>query len=679
MAYLQSFSHWACFFLLLWNTGIYAQHTEALTKSTFGVTSLGDDVLLNLKDTSINGELSVMINDEKVSVSSAKGMATLDLKIDKKGQLFSISIPSFNQGHHSLYHISKRKDLSLRVRVIPKWYAILPPFIAIALALIFKEVIVSLFAGIWAGAFIIGGLRVNSFYYWMLSFFEVVQNYIINALSNTGHLSVIVFSLLIGGMVALISKNGGMQGVVLVFSRYARSARSTQFMTWFLGVAIFFDDYANTLIVGNTMRSLTDQFKISREKLAYLVDSTAAPVSSVAFITTWIGAELGFIDSGLSQLHNFNMEVTPYAVFFSSLKYSFYPVLTLVFILLIIFLRRDFGPMYKAEIRARRTGMIKSASQQKHDEPDMEDLTPVQSAPMKWSHAAFPVFTVIAMTIFGLLDTGFDASYRQLMEVGATLPDMKWSSIWENLPLLHPDGLGFFSKLGLIIGAADSYVALLWASLAGLSLAVVITIYNKTMNLFNTMHWVATGFKTMIPALIILILAWALAQTTESLHTAEFLTQILEGNIHPLLLPVLVFLLAAAVSFSTGSSWSTMAILYPLTIPLTWSICQFHGLDDTLSFEILLNVIANVIAASVLGDHCSPISDTTILSSLASDCNHIDHVKTQMPYALTVGLISIICVGLSTYFGGGWGISAILFLAGITCCYFIVMKWGKRI
>jgi Na+/H+ antiporter NhaC len=196
------------------------------------------------------------------------------------------------------------------VRRIPFWLSILPPVVAIALALIFKEVVVSLFAGVWTGAFIAGGLRVDSFYWFFESILSVVQRYVINALADTGHLSVIIFSLLIGGMVAIISKNGGMAGVVI---------STSQFITWLLGVAIFFDDYANTLIVGNTMRSVTDKFKISREKLAYIVDSTAAPVSAVAFITTWIGAELGYIDSGLKMLDNFEFAVTPYAIFLSSL------------------------------------------------------------------------------------------------------------------------------------------------------------------------------------------------------------------------------------------------------------------------------------------------------------------------------------------------------------------------
>ena len=193
------------------------------------------------------------------------------------------------------------------------------------------------------------------------------------------------------------------------------------------------------------------------------------------------------------------------------------------------------------------------------------------------------------------------------------------------------------------------------------------------------MNTLLTGFKTMLPALLILTMAWSLAATTEELHTATYLTSALQDSLNPFLMPVIIFVLAAFISFSTGSSWSTMAILYPIAIPTTWAICHSQGLDDAVSLEILLNVISIVLAASVMGDHCSPISDTTILSSLASDCNHIDHVRTQLPYALTVGAVSIVAGGFSTYFGGGWAVCSILFLVGLSILLMVVIRFGKRV
>lgn len=576
-------------------------------------------------------------------------------KIDRKGKLFFWE----NDRGYQLFHISQNKDNTFRVKRIPLWMSILPPLLAIILALIFKEVIISLFSGIWLGSFIVGGMRLDSLYYMVQSLFDVVKHYIIESLYSVGHLSVIVFSVLIGGIVAIISKNGGMKGVVLSLSRYARTPVSAQFVTWLLGVAIFFDDYANTLIVGNTMRSVTDKFKVSREKLAYIVDSTAAPVSSIAFITTWIGAELGYIDDGLQKLSLFG-DYTPYSVFLSSLKYSFYPILTIIFILFIIFLKKDYGPMLAAEKnsralrRADQSTLIydSGVANDEHNE-----FAPVEDAPMKWYHAVVPVLSVVVVTIYGLIDTG-------MSNLGKS---------WAQL-----EG-GFFRKLGDVIGASDSYIALLWSSLTGVIIALIMTRYSRIMKLTESISVMLTGFKAMLPALIILILAWALAITTEQLHTAEYLSSLLTGNIHPYSISVLIFLISAIISFSTGSSWSTMAILYPIAIPATYSVCLAEGFDHELAMNVLYAVIATVLSASVFGDHCSPISDTTILSSLSSGCNHIEHVRTQIPYALTVGIFSVFSLYVSVVMGGKSLVITSMYVFSLVCFYIIISRFGKRV
>ncbi|MBB4080696.1 Na+/H+ antiporter NhaC [Lewinella aquimaris] len=566
-----------------------------------------------------------------------------------------------------LYHLSKDMGEG-RLRHIPLWLSIFPPLIAIGLALIFKEVIISLFAGIWVGAFIAGGLRFEFFLGVIKSLLATIDTYIINALNDSGHLSVIVFSLMIGGMVAIISRNGGMAGVVHRMSKYATNPRRGQFVTWLLGVAIFFDDYANTLIVGNTMRSVTDRFRISREKLAYIVDSTAAPVASVAFITTWIGAELGYIGDGIDQVEHF-AGTTPYAIFIESLKYSYYPILTLVFILYLIYQRRDYGPMFTAETRARTTGMVKRVSTEEAAVSEQEDLDPVPGAPLRARNAAIPVLTVVVMTIIGLLDTGLTSLSASL---DTPMNTNDWGTVWSAL-----DG-GFFAKLGLTIGAADSYTALLWASMSGVVVALVLTVSQRIMNVEQTIGSLTAGFKAMFSAVMILTLAWALALTTEELHTATFLIELLGEALNPYFLQPVIFVLAAVVSFSTGSSWSTMAILYPIAIPLTWTVAMLAGWDEPDAAGLLYNVISTVLAASVLGDHCSPISDTTILSSLASDCNHIDHVRTQLPYALTVGTVALLCGFLSTLLGGGWTVCLSLMAAGLIVLYFVVKIFGKK-
>lgn len=592
------------------------------------------------------------------------------VEVDVGGNQYSVMIEPGLQlvqanDQTALYHLSDAAgDGPNRLRRIPLWLSILPPLVAIGLALIFKEVIIALFVGIWMGAFIAGGLRLEGMLGIVKSLLQTVEKYVINALDDGGHLSIIVFSLLIGGMVAIISRNGGMAGVVNRLTKYATTPKSAQFITWLLGVGIFFDDYANTLIVGNTMRSVTDRFRISREKLAYIVDSTAAPVASIAFITTWIGAELGYIGDGIKNVAGLE-GLTPYAIFLDSLKYSFYPVLTLGFILFIVLTNRDFSTMLKAEQRARGTGQVKDNSAALEAVEETEDLSPVSGAPLRARNAIIPVLTVVMMTIIGLLDTGLGSVYGDLVAPPAS---DGWGSTWAAM-----NG-SFFGKLGTVIGAADSYVALLWASISGVVVAIVLTLAQRIMSVEQTMSSLTTGFKAMFGAVMILTLAWALALTTEDLHTATFLVELLGQSLNPYFLPPIIFVLAALVSFSTGSSWSTMAILYPIAIPLTWAVATGAGWETVAAQGLLYNVIATVLAASVLGDHCSPISDTTILSSLASDCNHIDHVRTQLPYALTVGAVSITAGFLATVLGGGWLICGLLMITGLAVLYGVV-RW----
>jgi Na+/H+ antiporter NhaC len=623
------------------------------------------------------GSALININGEEKAVSFSQGFAPYPDPVDAKGSLLLLTAPS---GELSLYHLSARPSGEHRLRPIPMWLSVVPPLVAILLALVFREVIVSLFAGVWTGAFIAGGLRIESPYYFLMSFWEVVNTYVIKALNDGGHLAILVFSLLIGGMVALISRNGGMAGIVLSLSRLARSPRSAQFTTWLLGVAIFFDDYANTLIVGNTMRPVTDKFRISREKLAYLVDSTAAPVASVAFITTWIGAQLGYIDSGIGSLQGFDRSLTAYAIFLNALPFSFYAFFTLIFMLLVIYTRRDFGPMYAAELRAFRSGETSRPASAISAGHEAEAMQPIAGAPLRWYNAFIPVILVVLVTIFGLLDTGMQACFDELSAMGSAPDVQSWSAIWSRLGLLTSvEQPGFILKLGKIIGAADSYTALIWASLSGVTAALLLTLGGRIMNIGDSMSTVITGFKTMLPALMILTLAWSLAAVTESLHTAGFLTTALKDSINPYALPALIFVLAASISFSTGSSWSTMAILYPIAIPITWAVAQSAGMDSAAANMLLFNIIAIVLSASVLGDHCSPISDTTILSSLASDCPHIDHVRTQLPYALLTGLVSIVSGTIAALLGGGLLVCLSLLLAGTLLLWLILRKFGRTV
>lgn len=554
----------------------------------------------------LNSEKSIVIiiNGKEKELEIINGIAKLPFTIDEE-TLFNIS--------------SQYGEINIAIKPIPLWFSIIPPLIAILVALIFKEVFTALFMGIFIGTITIYiHFGLGFFSALLKGFLAIIDKYIIHALNNEGHLSIIIFSLMIGGMVHIITKNGGMAGVVNYLSKYAKTKKSGQFITWVLGLAIFFDDYANTLVVGNTMRPVTDKLKISREKLAYLVDSTAAPIASIALITTWVGAELSYIQDGIEFL---NLDETPYIVFLNSLKYAFYPIFTLGFIVILIFSGRDFGPMRKAEMR------ISSLREEDPRNTEDENFSPKAGIKPKAYNALIPVMVVVFGTVAGLFYTGME------------------STIW------NPE-LGFSRNLSEVIGNADSYKALLWSSLSSVFVAITLSIAQKLLSLKESMESMVDGFRLMFTAILILTLAWALASLTEDLHTAEFISgSLIDWQVNPFLVPALTFLLSAIVAFSTGSSWGTMAILYPLMLPAIWLLSKDAGLNDEDSMTIFHNVVSVILAGSVLGDHCSPISDTTIMSSLASQCNHIEHVRTQLPYALLVGFVALFIGTIPSAYG----------------------------
>ena len=522
---------------------------------------------------------------------------------------------------------------------MPLWMSILPPLVAIVMALLIKEVLSSLFVGVLTGTFLMalyaGQSPASALGGGVL---RVVDTYIVGSLFDADHVKIIVFTLIIGGMVRVITANGGMQGVVNWLSRRAKGSRSGQLMTFLMDLCIFFDDYSNTLVVGNTMRPIADKLKVSREKLSYIVDSTSAPVVAVAFVTTWIGAELSYIQDGINVI---GVDLPAYSVFFRSLAYSFYPFLTLGFVLMIILSRRDFGPMLKAERKAR----MASAS-------DME-TTVGESRPAHGIDALIPLSVLVFGTIVGLIFTGYDAS------------------VWTN------PTMGFFTKLSATIGDANSFQALLWASLLSLLTALAVTLFRGSLTFAKMMEEVVEGFKVMFNAVLILTMAWSIALLTKDMHTAEFVSQLLvQWSLSPVWVPGLTFLLAALIGFSTGTSWGTMAILYPLILPASWLLCQEQGMSVDATMPLFYNVVASVMAGAVMGDHCSPISDTTIMSSLATQCNHLQHVSTQMPYALTVGSVALFVGVLPTALGlPSW----VAFLAGFGVLFLIIRLFGKKV
>jgi Na+/H+ antiporter NhaC len=508
------------------------------------------------------------------------------------------------------------------VRVIPGWLSVVPPLIAIGLALVFKDVLVSLFLGVFAGALILTGWRP------IASFARSIDTFILPALAEPDHVKIVLFTTLLGGMVGIITRSGGTEGIVRRITPFATTSRRGQLATWLMGILVFFDDYANTLIVGSTMRPITDRLRISREKLAYIVDSTAAPIASVVPISTWIGFEVGLIAAALSQL---GLDYNAFSVFVQSIPFRFYPLLALVLGLTIAASGRDFGPMLAAERRAAREGHLIRPGDQALAEYRSPLLEPHDAMPRRSRNAVLPVAAVVVVTLVGLYVTGSSA-----LAAAADAPARGTWAWWRE-----------------ILPASDSLTTLLWASLTGVTLALLLPLAQRLITVRQGVDAMVEGFKAMLLALVVLTLAWSIGAVAGELHTADYVVGLAQQVLSPHWLPVLVFVIAAAVSFATGTSWGTMGILIPLVIPIAhgMAIASGHPPGTAEFTTILVGTVSSVLAGSVWGDHCSPISDTTILSSTASSSDHIAHVRTQLPYALGVGGVGMVVGDIPTAYG----------------------------
>ena len=511
--------------------------------------------------------------------------------------------------------------------------SILPPLFAILLALVTHEAHLSLFIGIWLGSTLVVQHPISGLTY-------ALDTYMVQTVTDHGHASILIFTMVFGGLIGVISANGGMAGAVHAAARYATSNRRSQLATVLMGFVIFFDDYANTLLVGNMMRPFTDRVKISREKLSYLVDSTAAPVASLAIISSWSVFQMSLLESPFEQ---FGISVNPYFTFIQSIPFSFYCILTLVFILINVMLKREYGPMHAAENRAISTGKVLADNAKPLLDPSL--MQGKNITPSHWSNAFIPIGVVVAVTIGGLIITGL-------------------KSVTMENPSLRD-----------IIGAADPYASLIWGSCISSITAIGISVGKGVLNLEKALESWVNGVRSMVMACIILVLAWTIGSVCKDLHTAEYLVSISSNVLTPNMLPFITFGTAAAISFSTGSSWATMSILIPVVVPMALHLMTLNP-NAVVESPVFLATFASVLSGSVFGDHCSPISDTTILSSTASASDHIDHVKTQMPYALTVGVLAMTlgCLGV----GFGVPVSVIL-ITGSVILFVIIRYVGQPV
>jgi len=524
---------------------------------------------------------------------------------------------SFSLAHSGKTDVTLIQDNNViaqkSVNVIPAWVSLMPPLVAILLSFILRSVIPSLFAGLLIGAWAINGLTWQGA---VQGLFETMTIYVLNAMTDPDHGAIILFSLLIGGMVGIVSRNGGMVGIVNLVLPIAHTPRRGQTVIAILGLGIFFDDYANTMIVGNATRPVSDKLRISREKLAYLVDSTAAPVATIAVITTWIGFQVSLIEEAITHLDG--IQQSAYSLFLQSIPFSFYPFLALFFVFLIVLSGRDFGPMYKAELRARNTGAVMRAQSNQSSDRQMDDFQEKPAIPCRAMNALVPIGSLVIGVIGGMYISG----------EGDSLQD--------------------------IIGSANAYVVLIWASLLACLAAFVMTLSQRLLTLNETVEAWVIGARFMLTGLVLLVMAWAVADVSNILQTASYLISLLGNTLSPQMLPAFIFLLAAIAGFASGSSWGVMAILMPLVIPLCWAVLEINGMANSEHFHILYSSIACVLCGAVWADHCSPLSDTTVLSSLATGCDHMDHVTTQLPYAALTGVVAILMGTLPGGYGAPW-------------------------
>jgi Na+/H+ antiporter NhaC len=522
---------------------------------------------------------------------------------------------------------------------LPDWLTVLPPFVAVTLALATQRLFVSLIAGILVGAGLLAGGSLTG------TVTLATGQYLWGAVADVAHLQIFGFTAALLGMVTVFNRSGGTQGIAQAFLRFAKTTRTTQLAAWLMGMGVFFDDYANTMVIGSSMKPITDRLRISREKLAYIVDTTSAPVSAVAIISTWVGYQVGLLQASLDGL---GVKVNGFNALVQAIPYRFYTLFTVTLLLLLIVLKRDFGPMLKAERRARRTGEVLREGAVILTSKAFSTMAAKPGIPCRWQNAVFPVLALIAVMLGGLFVTGGGWAAVQ-HDVAALVKPTVWRDAFSN---------------------GSTGIVLCWAAVAGSVVAVGLAVAQGLLSPWEAMTAWWQGAVSMGMAAGLLTLAWTLNGVCADLGTAFYLVAAFKDLVSPLLIPALVFAMGAVISFAVGSSWSTMAILVPTTLPLAYAVGQQSPGGGLF---VLMVTIGAVLDGAVFGDQCSPLADTTLMTSITTSCDLLDHVVTQLPYGLLAALGAIGCgyvpVALGAplwicYLAGGSLFAVILVIVG---------------
>ncbi|NGM18322.1 Na+/H+ antiporter NhaC family protein [Eggerthellaceae bacterium zg-887] len=484
------------------------------------------------------------------------------------------------------------------------FWALVPAIVAIVLALITKEVYSSLFVGIVVGALLLTGFDPIGTINAMISFDYIPAGGTEEDAMTTGFIpaladssGIFIFLVILGIMVALINKTGASAAFGQWAATHVKSRVGAQLATFALGVLIFVDDYFNCLTVGSVMRPVTDEQKISRAKLAYLIDATAAPVCMIAPVSSWAAAV-----SGVAS----DLNVDGIQLFISAIPYNFYSLLTLAFVVVIVVMGFDYGPMAKSQLEALR-GQLGG----------LGDDEPVENTKARTFDMVIPVIVLIVFCIVGMLYVG---------------------GFWD----AESEG---YQNIVLAFGGTDAFVALPWGSIIALVFTFIYVWCRRVVSFKASMDCIVEGFNSMVPAILILVFALTLKSLTSALGAAEFVSGVMEGAAAGLfaMLPAIIFLVACGLAFATGTSWGTFGILIPIVLPIF-----------ATEPELLTIGISACLAGAVAGDHCSPISDTTIMASAGANMNHIEHVNTQLPYVLTVVVISFVCFVIAGLVRNPW-------------------------
>ncbi|MFA1822103.1 Na+/H+ antiporter NhaC family protein [Virgibacillus oceani] len=504
-------------------------------------------------------------------------------------------------------------------------FSLLPPVIAIVLALITRNVIPALFAGVWLGATMI--------YDWnpFMGLYASFSDFIIPNVGDPWSATVLIYCGLFGVLIAFLQKTGGAHAIANTISRKVRSPKGAQGSTMLFGIIIFFEDYFNALTVGSVMRSVTDKMRVSREKLAYIVDSTSAPICLLGPVSTWVVFVMGLIGAQFVEL---GISGSEYMTYIFTIPFNFYSILAILLVGITIFLKWDFGPMAQAEYRARTSGKLLRDGAEPPSDTEMMDVEMPEDYTPKMKNMVVPL-----VVLLGLIP-----------------PLFLWTGGYPEQDLVTA------------FGEADGATSILVAAFAAGLVALIMGMQQKLYSFKEAMSIIVTGFRSMTLVYIILALAWSIGSVTSELGTADYLVNFAEQTTSPAIIPILIFIIAAIVAFTTGTSYGTFAIMIPIAMPLA------------VSMDISIYMaIAAVFSGGIFGDHCSPISDTTILSSAGSSSDHIDHVNTQIPYAITAGVSGV----LSFLIAGITESPVLALAAGIVVLFilaFILQKiWGRPI